>query len=44
MKKALSISFLVLLTFSIFGQSQKNDKNFEKGLKAFESSKYKEAI
>ena len=44
MKKAFSISFLVLLAFSIFGQSQKNDKNFEKGVKAFESSKYKEAI
>lgn len=44
MKKTLLVSFLFLVTSAVFSQSQKTDKNFNKGVKAFQSGNYTDAI
>lgn len=44
MKKSLLVSFLFLISLAVFSQIQKADKYFDKGVKAFQSGNYKEAI
>ncbi len=44
MKTSLLVTFLFLVSFSVFCQSREKDNNFDKGVKAFQSENYIDAI
>jgi len=44
MKKNFLFTTFILFTITIFGQTKNSDKYFDKGVKAFQSGNYKEAI